>query len=262
MSRWHSLTVAKRAVRGSGEAPPFLLRLQLVRERIANSDRYPFSIPAVAAIDGLSLHPRVTYFVGENGSGKSTLLEGIAIAAGFNPEGGSINLRFATRSSESSLAGALRLVRSVRRPRTGFFLRAESFFNVATTVEQLGPEIMASYGGRSLHEQSHGESFIALALHRFGRDGLYVLDEPEAALSPLRQMSMLRRMHDLVLQGCQFIVATHAPILLAYPEAWIYQLDEQGLRRVAYDDTSTVRVTRDFLGDRDRTLEELFSEDT
>jgi len=232
-----------------------------VRDRIANPDQYPFSIPAVAAADGLSLHPRVTYFVGENGSGKSTLLEGIATAAGFNPEGGSMNLRFATRSSESSLADALRLVRSVRRPRTGFFLRAESFFNVATTLEQLGPQILASYGGRSLHEQSHGESFIALALHRFGPDGLYVLDEPEAALSPLRQMSMLRRMHDLVRQGCQFIVATHAPILLSYPEAWIYQLDEDGLQRVAYDDTSTVRVTRDFLGDRDRTLAELFSEE-
>ena len=232
-----------------------------MRDRIANPDQYPFSIPAVAAADGLSLHPRVTYFVGENGSGKSTLLEGIATAAGFNPEGGSMNLRFATRSSESSLADALRLVRSVRRPRTGFFLRAESFFNVATTLEQLGPQILASYGGRSLHEQSHGESFIALALHRFGPDGLYVLDEPEAALSPLRQMSMLRRMHDLVRQGCQFIVATHAPILLSYPEAWIYQLDEDGLQRVAYDDTSTVRVTRDFLGDRDRTLAELFSEE-
>ena len=193
--------MGKRAVRGSGEAPPFLLRLQLVRERVASPDQYPFSIPAVAAVDGLSLHPRVTYFVGENGSGKSTLLEGIAVAAGFNPEGGSMNLRFATRSSESSLAGALRLVRSVRRPRTGFFLGAESFFNVATAVEQLGPQIMEAYGGRSLHEQSHGESFIALALHRFGPDGIYVLDEPEAALSPLRQMSMLRRIHDLVRPG-------------------------------------------------------------
>jgi predicted ATPase len=254
--------VAKRAVPGSGEPPSFLLRLQLVRERIANPDQYPFSIPAVAAIDGLALHPRVTYFVGENGSGKSTLLEAIAIAAGFNAEGGSMNFRFSTRSSESSLAGALRLVRSTRRPRTGFFLRAESFFNVATTIDHLGAPLIASYGGRSLHEQSHGESFIALALHRFGPDGLYVLDEPEAALSPLRQMSMLRRMHDLVRQGCQFIVATHAPILLAYPEAWIYELDEHGLQKVAYEDTSTVRVTRDFLGDRDGTLDELLSEDT
>ncbi len=240
--------------------------MQLVHERIAVPGAYPFSIPAIGAIDGLVLHPRVTYFVGENGSGKSTLLEGLAVAAGFNPEGGSMNFRFSTRSSESSLAGALRLVRSVRRPRTGFFLRAESFFNLATTIEMLdkepgGSRIIDSYGGRSLHEQSHGESFIALALHRFGPQGLYILDEPEAALSPLRQMSMLRRMHDLTQQGCQFIVATHAPILLAYPDAWIYELDETGLRRVEYDQTSTVKVTREFLDDREATLAELFSDD-
>jgi predicted ATPase len=241
--------------------------MQFVRERVADATAYPFSIPAIAQVDGLALHPRVTYFVGENGSGKSTLLEGIAVAAGFNPEGGGMNFHFSTRSSESSLGSALRLVRSVRRPRTGFFLRAESFFNLATTIEQLdkepslGPPIIDSYGGRSLHEQSHGESFIALALHRFGPNGLYILDEPEAALSPLRQMSMLRRMRDLVQQGCQFIVATHAPILLAYPEAWIYELDENGLRRVEYDETSTVRVTRDFLGERKRTLAELFADE-
>jgi predicted ATPase len=259
--------VGKRAPRRLQDKAPFLVRLQLVAERIASRDQYPFSIPAVAGVDGLSLHPEVTYFVGENGSGKSTLLEAIAVAAGFNAEGGSMNFHFSTRSSESALAGALRLVRSVRRPRTGFFLRAESFFNLATAIEQLdqepglGPPIAASYGARALHEQSHGESFIALALHRFGPDGLYVLDEPEAALSPLRQMSMLRRMRDLVRQGCQFIVATHAPILLAYPGACIYELDEQGLRQVGYDDTSTVRVTREFLGDRGRTLEELFSDE-
>jgi predicted ATPase len=258
--------MGKRGDRARDDASAFLLRLQLVRERIADPDGYPFSIPAITAADGLSLHPQVTYFVGENGSGKSTLLEAIAVAAGFNPEGGSMNFRFSTRSSESSLAGALRLIRSVRRPRTGFFLRAESFFNVATAIEHLdkepgGGSIIGSYGGRSLHEQSHGESFLALALHRFGPQGLYVLDEPEAALSPLRQMSMLRRMRDLVQQGCQFIVATHAPILLAYPGAWIYELDEHGMRRVDYDDTATVRVTREFLGDRDATLEELFLDD-
>lgn len=178
-----------------------------------------------------------------------------------------MNFHFSTRSSESSLGSALRLVRSVRRPRTGFFLRAESFFNLATAIEVLdkgpggGAPIIGSYGGRSLHEQSHGESFIALALHRFGPQGLYVLDEPEAALSPLRQMSMLRRMHDLAKQGCQFIIATHAPILLSYPEAWIYELDERGLRRVEYDETSTVRVTREFLSDRQGTIEELFSDE-
>jgi predicted ATPase len=250
----------KRVPRRPSDAEPFLLRLELLRERIAAPDQYPYSIPAVAAVDGLSLESRVTYFVGENGSGKSTLLEAIAVAMGFNPEGGSMNFQSSTRSSESSLAGALRLVRSVRRPRTGFFLRAESFFNVATTVDQLG--VASSYGGRSLHEQSHGESFIALSLHRFGPDGLYLLDEPEAALSPLRQMSMLRRMHDLVRQGCQFVVATHAPILLAYPGARIYELDGCGLRAVAYDDTSTVRVTREFLGNRERTLEELFADES
>ena len=235
------------------------MRLQIVRERIVDPSAYPFSIPAVTQVDGLTLHPRVTYFVGENGSGKSTLLEGIAVAAGFNPEGGTMNFHFSTRSSESSLAGALRLVRSVRRPRTGFFLRAESFFNVATRIEELG--VVDSYGGRSLHEQSHGESFIALALHRFGPQGLYILDEPEAALSPLRQMSMLRRVHDLVRQGCQFIIATHAPVLLAYPGAWIYELDENGLRRVEYEETSTVRVTRNFLSERERADAELFSEE-
>lgn len=258
--------MGKRGDRGRNDASAFLLRLQLVRERIADPDQYPFAIPAIASADGLSLHPQVTYFVGENGSGKSTLLEAIAVAAGFNPEGGSMNFRFSTRSSESSLAGAIRLVRSVRRPRTGFFLRAESFFNLATAIEQLdkqpgGSPIIGSYGGRSLHEQSHGESFIALALHRFGPNGLYILDEPEAALSPLRQMSMLRRMRDLVQQGCQFIVATHAPILLSYPGAWIYELDEHGLRRVDYENTATVRVTREFLDDRDATLTELFLDD-
>lgn len=251
--------MARRGKGAAADDSPFLLRLQLVSERVEDPSAYPFSIPAVAQVDGLALHPRVTYLVGENGSGKSTLLEGIAAAAGFNPEGGTMNFHFSTRSSESSLGGALRLVRSVRRPRTGFFLRAESFFNVATIIEQLG--VVDSYGGRSLHEQSHGESFIALALHRFGPNGLYLLDEPEAALSPLRQMSMLRRVHDLVRQGCQFIVATHAPILLAYPAAWIYELDENGLRRVEYDETSTVRVTRDFLGERERALAELFAEE-
>jgi predicted ATPase len=240
------------------------MRLRVVPERVQDPAAYPFSIPAIAALDGLALHPHVTDFVGENGSGKSTLLEGIAVAAGFNAEGGTTNFRFATRSSESTLGSALRLVRSARRPRTGFFLRAESFFNLATTIESLdsapglGAPIIGSYGGRSLHEQSHGESFMALAMNRFGAEGFYVLDEPEAALSPLRQMSLLRRMHDLVNQGCQFIVATHAPIVLAYPGAWIYELDERGVKRVAYEETGTVKVTREFLGDREGMIGELF----
>jgi predicted ATPase len=195
------------------------------RERIENPDAYPFSIPALHSLERIDLDPRVTFFLGENGSGKSTLLEGIAVAAGFNAEGGSQSFSFSTRASESSLHRALRLVRGVKRPRTGYFLRAESYFNVATEIERLdampggGPRIINSYGGRSLHAQSHGESFMALIRNRFGPQGLYILDEPEAALSPRRQLALLAAMQNLASQKCQFIIATHSPILLAYPGA-------------------------------------------
>ena len=233
-----------------------------MRERIHDPKVYPFSLPAVQALDGLELSA-VTYFVGENGSGKSTILEALAVACGFNAEGGSINFRFASRPSESPLHRAIRVVRSPRRPRTGFFLRAESFFNLATEIERLDaepsfePPVIDSYGGRSLHEQSHGESFLALLKHRFGSNGLYILDEPEAALSPTRQMSLLVRMHQLLAQGCQLIIATHSPIVLAYPDATIYRLDERGICSVAYDDTEHVQATRDFMNDRQRFLRQL-----
>jgi predicted ATPase len=153
---------------------------------VASFDQYPFCLPAVRTLQQIDLHPKVTYFVGENGSGKSTLLEAIAVSLGFNAEGGSKNFRFDTRRSHSVLNEYLRIVKGVKRPRTGFFLRAESFFNVASEIERLdegpgGPPVINSYGGRSLHEQSHGESFLALMLERFSRQGLYVLDEPEAA---------------------------------------------------------------------------------
>jgi predicted ATPase len=213
----------------------------------------------------MTLHPRVTYLVGENGSGKSTILEAIAVAAGFNAEGGSSNFHFSTRRSESRLCDALRLVRSSRRPRTGFFLRAESYFNLATNIEDLdrepgpGPPVIDSYGGKSLHEQSHGESFLALLTKRFGGDGLYVVDEPEAALSPMRQMSALARIHQLVLEGSQFVVATHAPILLAYPGALIYELNGEGIREVPYEETATYAVTRDFILHRETMLRELLA---
>ena len=240
---------------------PFLREVVLLRDKVENWDAYPFSIPAVRNLDALALHPRVTFLVGENGSGKSTLIEGIAVAAGFNAEGGSQNFNFTTRASESPLHSALRLVRGIRRPRSGFFLRAESFFNVASEVErldQIDPGLLASYGGKSLHEQSHGESFLALVNERFGEDGLYLMDEPEAALSPQRQLALLVAFDRLVQQDrSQLIVATHSPILLAYPAARIYSLDEQGVAEVEYEKTEHYSLTRDFLLNRDRYLRRL-----
>jgi predicted ATPase len=244
----------------------FLRSVRLRPETIESLDRYPFTIPAIRALDTLELGPKVTGFLGENGSGKSTLVEAIAVAAGFNSEGGSRNFAFATRSSESELWRHLRLVRGIRKPRTGYFFRAESFFNVATEIENLdreggGPPIIDSYGGVSLHEQSHGESFLALIQNRFGPDGLYILDEPEAALSPGRQLALLARIHDLVQEGCQFLIATHSPILLAYPGALLYELSESGIQRVEYEDTEHFRLTRDFLVHRERFFRELFRQE-
>jgi len=233
----------------------FLLGATLLRDKIASFDAYPYNLPAVRNLETLPLHRAVTFLVGENGSGKSTLLEALAIAAGFNAEGGSRNFHFTTRASHSELHRCLRLARSHKRPRTGFFLRAESFFNVATEIDALNgmapslPTLLDSYGGRSLHEQSHGESFIALLQHRFGPHGLYFLDEPEAALSPSRQMAALVRIHELVREGSQFIIATHSPILMAYPDAMILAVGEHGLAPIRYEDTEHYALTRRFLND-------------
>jgi predicted ATPase len=221
---------------------------------------HPWDLAAVRALgDGpLRLHPRVTYLVGENGSGKSTLLEGIAVAAGMNPEGGSSSFNFATRESHSGLGRELRLHRGARRPRTDFFLRAESLFTAATYLEQL-PKGLDPYGGRSLHEQSHGESFLAVLLNRFGPNGLYILDEPEAALSTQNCLTFLTRVHQLVEEGSQLIVATHSPLVLAYPDALIYACEEDGVREIAYEDADPVRLTRSFLDARERFLRELLA---
>ncbi|XXT23857.1 AAA family ATPase [Sorangium sp. So ce429] len=237
--------------------PGFIRSVQLLRERVADFSRYPFSIPAVRALEELALHPKVTFLVGENGSGKSTLVEALALLAGFNAEGGSKGFNFSTRRSESELHTAMRLVRGPRREKNGFFLRAESFFNVATQVDELAATEF--YGGTSLHEQSHGESFLALMKHRFRPDSLFILDEPEAALSPARQLTLLARMHELVEKGrSQFIIATHSPIVLAYPAATIYLLSQDGVAPVAYEETEHFALTRDFLLHRDRFFRELF----
>lgn len=198
-------------------------------------ERYPFTLPVVRqviAAGGLNLDPGVSFLVGDNGTGKSTLVEAIAVAAGFNAEGGSRSFRFVTRASESSLGDHLIVRWGARKPRNGFFLRAVSFYNVATEVDRLareaGPPLLPAYGGRSLHERSHGESFLNLVAHRFGPNGLYVLDEPEAALSVRGCLALLARIDELVGQGSQFIVATHSPILLAVPGARILQIDDTG----------------------------------
>ena len=248
------------------DADHYLLDVKLRRERVPSFDEYPFSLPVVRNLHTLELHPKVTFVIGENGSGKSTLFEAIATAWGFNAEGGTKNFRFQTRGSHSALHEYLLLVKSFRRAKDGFFLRAESFFSVGTEIERLdeeggGPPIINSYGGVSLHEQSHGESFFALMMNRFGGDGLYILDEPEAALSPSRQLAMISRLHQLVQSKSQFIIATHSPILMAYPDAWIYQIGADGLTRIAYEDSEHYSVTKAFLANPQRYLDQLLSED-
>jgi predicted ATPase len=245
----------------------YISEIRLKRDEVSSFVQYPFSLPAVRHLDVLQLHPAVTFFVGENGSGKSTLLEAIAVSFGFNAEGGSRNFRFGTRESHSELYKFLRIAKGVPRPSDGFFLRAESFFNVATEIEKLdaepglAPPIGPSYGERALHEQSHGESFIALLVNRFRGQGLYLLDEPEAALSPSRQLSVITRIHDLVQQKSQLIIATHSPIIMAYPDAHIYSFSTTGIQRIAYKDTEHFRITRDFLANPQRMLRHLMAPD-
>ena len=248
------------------EILPYLREISLKTEKIDDWELFPFTIPAIRNLEQLEFSPTVTFIIGENGSGKSTLVEAIAVAMGFNPEGGTRNFNFGTRESHSDLHEYLRLVKSIKRPKDGFFLRAESFFNVATNIEQLdvgwgGPPVIDSYGGSSLHEQSHGESFLSLVLHRFSGNGLYILDEPEAALSPTRQLTVLARMKQLLDLDSQFIIATHSPILMAYPGATIYCITESGIQTVDYEQTEHYEITKAFLENPDRMLDELFRED-
>jgi predicted ATPase len=248
------------------QAKQFLLSAELLREKVPSFSAYPFSLPAIRDLKKIDFHPKVTFIIGENGTGKSTLLEAIAIAWGFNPEGGSKNFNFSTRSSHSALHEYIRLAKTYRGPKDGFFLRAESFFNVATNIEQLdaepglGPPIIDSFGGRSLHEQSHGESFLTLLTKRFRKEGLYILDEPEAALSPTRQMAALRSIHELVKDASQFIIATHSPILMAYPDARILLIEEGDIRTVAYTETEHFAVAKSFLNNHQKMLADLLSE--
>ncbi len=232
----------------------FIRGVEVCWDRIAQ-DSYLRAIPAIFSLERLAFHAPVTCFVGENGSGKSTLLEALAIAAGFNPEGGTRNYRFATRDSHSELCEALRLIRGVRAPAGGYFLRAESFYNVATQEEVYARDGHAPSDG--LHRRSHGESFLAIAQKYFRPGGLYFLDEPEAALSPQRQLTLLTDMHRCASAGAQFILVTHSPILLGLPGAEILSFDGGAPHPCAYEDTASYQITRLFLTERTRLLQQL-----
>ncbi len=183
-------------------------------------------------------------------------MEAIARLAGMPATGGSSNFNRGEADGDGGFGKSLKLVRGVRTPKTKFFLRAESFFNVATTIDELG--VVDGYGGRSLHAQSHGESFLALALHRFGTNGLYILDEPEAALSPQRQLTFLAIMNQLVDAHCQFVIATHSPILMAFPRSKILHFSGSGIEAIPYEKTEHYALTLDFLTNRERYLHRLF----
>lgn len=243
---------------------PFLDYIDILRGRMPLDFPYAAAIPAIKAIDRLALHPKVTFFIGENGSGKSTLLEAIAVADGFNPEGGTRNFDFSSRDSHADLYKWIRLGRGIRGKRRsdGFFLRAESFYNVATEIERLGFDPQTSpYGPLSYHEQSHGEALLNLLVNRLRGDGLYLLDEPEAALSPQRQLAFLAAMHGLIDRDAQFIVATHSPIIMAYPDSLIYEFSSEGLRTVEYCETEHYRVTRAFLNRPEQMLRHLLADE-
>ena len=239
----------------------YLRSIELRRDKIESFSKYPFYLPAIKNLRNLEFHPKVTFIVGENGTGKSTILEAIATSYGFNPEGGTKNFNFSSRDTHSELQEYIRLIKGIVMPKDGFFLRAESFYNFASNVDDLDrekPGLLNSYGGASLHKQSHGESFFAVFMNRFGGKGVYILDEPEAALSPSRQMAMISRMHDLIEAGSQFIIATHSPIIMAYPDAVIYEINNE-IRSVKYEETEHYQVMKNFINNTQGMLDILMS---
>lgn len=219
---------------------------------------HPFNIPAIKNLGQLDFHPRVTFFVGENGAGKSTLLEAIAISLGFGMEGGTKNVRLSSTNSISDLHEYLVLTKGIRKPRDGYFLRAESFFNVATYMDEVG--YLQSYGNKSLHHRSHGEAFLSLLSEKFRGDGIYILDEPEAALSPARQLAALRCISQLAARNSQFIIATHSPILLAYPDAKLVKFHDGGVEETSYEQTDHYVISRDFLNNYRSRIERLLAD--
>lgn len=239
------------------------------------SQNYLSELPVIKYLrkmESIKFNSSVTFFVGENGTGKSTLIGGIAVALGFNPEGGSKNFNFSTHNSHSDLSDYLTVCKGIKLPRDGFFLRAESYYNFASNIDDLdtdepgaetmsSPKIINSYGGVSLHKQSHGESFLSMVENRLGGKGIYIFDEPEAALSPARLLELMCHIDRLVKNDSQFIIATHSPILMAFPNAEIYELSEVGIRNVDYLETEHFMITKSFLNNPQKFLKEMFRED-
>lgn len=244
----------------------YLHAVELTGELPENS--YLNALPVIKAFKNMGiiefLTP-VTFLVGENGTGKSTLLEAIAVALGFNPEGGSRNFTFSTNDSHSELWRYIDTIKGFA-PRDGYFLRAESLYNLASDIDEMDklqsfdPHIIESYGGVSLHKQSHGESFLSLVQNRFFGNGLYIIDEPEAALSPMRLLTLISEIDRLVNNNSQIIIATHSPILMAYPNAEIIELSESGIEKVPFTETEHYKVTKQFLDNPERMLKYLLEE--
>ena len=250
---------------------PVLKRITLLRDRVNDWESYPFSVPVIRRFEEMNLRSRVCFFAGENGTGKSTLLEAIAVHYGFGREGGTRNFSNDITESNHSIDPLVRALRLSFDKRTGagFFLRAESFFNSVSYMDDLdreqfdhSPPISTFYGGRSLHTRSHGETFFTVLELKFQRNGLFLLDEPEAALSPQRQLAFLVLLHDVLRKhrDAQFIISTHSPVLLGYPEAQILSFDGEQLHEIQYEDTAPMQIVRRFVNHRDRFLEELFGD--
>ncbi len=237
---------------------PYLKSLGIKDRSRVDWSSYPFSIPSVKKLQSLHFHKNVTFFVGENGSGKSTILEAIALALGFSEEGGTKNVRLDTASTASELSAHIKLIRSYAKPGDGYFLRAESFYNVASYMDEVG--YLDGYGGKSIHAKSHGEAFMDLMTYKFRGNGLYLLDEPEAALSPSRILAALYAIDSLVKEKAQFIIATHSPILLAYPNAKILQFSDSGITEVSYEHTEHFRITKDFLNNYEHRISQLLDQ--